>query len=55
MDPLTKHTLFAMVVGYSVANLLELPLLPNVALGILLAIIAHVLARREINQTGSDE
>jgi mannose/fructose/N-acetylgalactosamine-specific phosphotransferase system component IIC len=55
MDPLTKHTLFAMAVGYIVTVLLELPLWPSVALGILLAVIAQFLARRESNQTGSDE
>ena len=55
MDPLTKHTLFAMAVGYGVADLLELPVWPSVVLGILLALIAPCLARRESNQTESDE
>ena len=55
MDSLTKHTLFAMAVGYVVTTLLELPLWPSVILGLFLAIIAHVLARRESNQIGADE
>lgn len=55
MDPLSKHTLFAMAVGYIVTVLLELPLWPSVVLGLFLAIIAQSLARRESNQTGSDE
>ena len=55
MDPLTKHTLFAMAVGYGVADLLELPVWPSVILGLFLARIAKILARRESNQTESDE
>ena len=55
MDPFTKHTIFAMLVGYFVSASLDLPLWPSIALGLLVGVIAHVLARMENNHGKSNE
>ena len=44
MDPYLKHTLFAIAVGYYVAQALNLDFWPQVALGVVLAVCAKVLS-----------
>jgi fatty acid desaturase len=47
MDSYTKHTLFAMAVGFWISTVLILDFWPSVVLGLILAALARILSELE--------